>query len=151
MIVCTCMRRESDVMSRCDDVFVCVVWKVLRGVTVKSMTDGSHLTSDAFIVHCRAADGVNYTNIHSAVVPTHQVTIYQQPANLHAHNQHILCFHWRHHVLMCTRHLCVIPSVRLSCYVCVCVVLNCSDYTLCLKTGPLRFFGITVSKHDSDA
>ena len=50
-----------------------VVFQVLRGETIKSVTDGTRLTCDVFIVRCSAADGSNYTNVHSAVVSTQQV------------------------------------------------------------------------------
>jgi len=46
---------------------------VSRGATIKAMKDGARLTSDAFLVRCTAADGSNYTSVHSAVVPTQQV------------------------------------------------------------------------------
>jgi len=46
---------------------------MFHGATINAMKDGARLTSDAFLAHCTAADGNNYTNVHTAVVPTQKV------------------------------------------------------------------------------
>jgi len=78
--------------------------QVLRGATVKAVTDWARLTSDVFIIRCSAADGGSYMNVHSAVVPTRQVTY----TSIHQYDT------WYIYVQNCTAVHCTLCSKKYS-------------------------------------